>query len=500
MNTVFSKTIPGFVQAGLTTLLFFISLSACSQVYYPEWESLDKHPVNDWYENARFGIRINWGVFSVPAYMPFEVDESGYIRKEGALSEAYVPDLLFGSEERSTWHRNTYGNEFTYFDFGDLFRAELFDPGDWSELLSESGARYVVLPAKSADAYTMWPATSKYSTGWNSGEKGPGVDFCAVLSEALREAGLKTGFYYSLREYWSTLPPNQRPGDQPQEGYYVPLSIWQKYHIPGKEYQGHIHSHIQELVKEYRPDLLWFDGEWDYPEEKLGMKSLLAGIYNENPDIVVNDRLARGTAGLHGDFQVIRDQDILDFQALKALSGKVWEKSVNISYSGAYNRGEGLVDYKDADELIEELVRVISAGGNFLLTIGPSADGRIPLVTEQRLRKIGAWMKKNGEAVYGSQAWKPFLPVKTVNPRAGSDIFFTQKGEDLYVFLLNWKINVVSLRETGVKKGAMAYHLGSGDPVEVKVKSGNVVIELPPERQEAVTVIRIESAFTVEEK
>ena len=482
-------------------LLLISSLTLLNaQDYEPEWNSLDKRPVPGWFSDAKFGIFIHWGLYSVPAYRPFNEDEDGNLKKEGTYAEWYVPDVMYSPLKNDHWHAETYGKDFSYFDFLPMFRAELFDPAEWASLFKEAGARYVILTAKHCEGFSMWPSEEKYASGWNVGEAGPKRDLLGELSAAVRAKGLKMGYYYAFMEYWTTETDSWPQNEAERTGYYVPYEVWQEHHIPQDEYVERLHFQVKELIDIYKPDILWTDAEWDYTEEEILSRELLAWIYNNAPNkesIVVNDRWARGTRGKHGGYYTTE----YGHGSENIKPGHPWEECRGIGYSFGYNRAEQLEDYKTSKELIELLVKTVSDGGNLLLNVGPRADGTIPLIMQQRLKEIGTWMEKNGEAIYGTDPWIPQLPIKTVNPKAGDDILFTQKGEDLYVFLLNWNIDALSLKEVGVQKDATAYHLGSNQELDIKVrKSGVVFKELPHNREEPVTVLRIEGAWAGDEK
>jgi alpha-L-fucosidase len=483
-------------------LLIFLSFAfsiTFSQEYEPSWESLDKREVPEWFSDAKFGIFIHWGLYSVPAYRPFEMTSGGYPKKEGTYAEWYVPDVMYSPQKNDSWHEKTYGENFSYFDFLPMFRAELFDPSGWAELFKESGARYVVLTAKHSEGFAMWPSKEPHSKGWNAGEVGPRRDLAGELAQAVRKEGLRMGFYYSFLEYWTTQTEVWPANQNIRTGYYVPEEMWEKYHIPRDEYTDRLHFQVKELINTYEPDVLWTDAEWDYTEDEIRSPELLAWIYNNAPNkenIVVNDRWAKGTRGEHGGFYTTEYGE--GSENIKP--GHPWEECQGIGYSFGYNRAEKLEDYKSTEELLELLVTTVANGGNLLLNVGPKADGTIPLIMQMRLREMGRWMKNNGEAIYGTDPWSPVLPLKTVNPKAGDDILFTTKGEDLYVFLMNWNVDAVSLKEIGVHKDAAAYHLGSGKEVDIKVKRGGAIIEeLPSDRKEPITVVRIEGAWATED-
>lgn len=475
-------------------LIFILALGLHlnAQEYQPNWESLDSREVPEWFSDARFGIFVHWGLYSVPSYRPFPLDEYGYPVKKGTYAEWYVPDVLYNPEKANYFHQKAYGENFSYFDFLPMFRAELFQPEEWADLFKKSGAQYVVLTSKHSDGYALWPSKEKYSTGWNTGTTGPKRDIVGELTEAVKSKGMKMGLYYSFLEYWTTETTSWPENESKRTGYYIPKEVWGKYHIPKEDFTHRIHFQIKELLNTYEPDILWTDGEWDYKEEDLKSRELLAWIYNEAPNkdvIAVNDRWAIGSRGKHGGFYTTEYGE--GSENIK--KGHAWEECRGIGYSFGYNRAEQLEDYKSADELIEILAKTTASGGNFLLNVGPAADGRIPLIMKDRLQKIGKWMKINGEAIYETRPYFPESDMWTVNPRAGEDLLFTSRGDYIYVFLCNWKLDYVNLKNFQIGQYSKAIHLGSKQEVDIKFHKSSLVLELPAERNESVSIIRIEN-------
>src|SRR5690606_29786176 len=172
-----------------TTFLFGQSVA---QEYRPEWSSLNQRKTPEWWSDAKFGIFVHWGLYSVPAYAPVDEVEGVYAK----YAEHYYMRLLEGDKLFTDYHKKHYGEDFSYEDFVPLFKAEHFDPDKWAELFKKSGAGYVVLTSKHHDGYSLWP--SEHSPGWNSVETGPKRDIIQELSTSVRNAGLRMGLYYSL--------------------------------------------------------------------------------------------------------------------------------------------------------------------------------------------------------------------------------------------------------------------------------------------------------------
>jgi alpha-L-fucosidase len=249
--------------------------SRVSGQYAPDWESLDRRPNPQWWDDAKFGIFIHWGVYSVPAFS-----------KVGEYSEWYWHALRSGKPDYVAFHNRVYGDDFTYADFVPLFRAEFFDSNQWASLFKRSGAKYVVLTSKHHDGYTLWPsqhADQAWGRAWNSVETGPQRDLVEDLSKAVRDAGLKMGLYYSLYEWFNPL-------------YKTDANLLvQKHYIP----------QFKDVVTRYKPAVIFADGEWEHPSKAWKSEEVLAWLFNESPvkdEVVVNDRWGKETRHKHGGY------------------------------------------------------------------------------------------------------------------------------------------------------------------------------------------------------
>ncbi len=336
--------------------------------YEPTWESLNTRPTPPWFNEARFGIFIHWGVYAVPAW-------SG----KGTYAEWYWQWMNDPNNEVHAFHRKTYGEDFKYQDFAPRFQAELFNPQAWAELFKRSGAKYVVLTSKHHDGFCLWPSAESWN--WNSVDVGPHRDLCGDLAEAVRAAGLKMGFYYSLYEW------------------YHPLYLTDRERFV----REHMIPQFKDLVTRYKPSLIFADGEWEHPDTLWRSTELLAWLYNEAgiEDVVVNDRWGKDLRSKCGDYYTTE----YGKYAQKEMSGAhPWEENRGIGGSYGFNRNEDAEDYRTGRELVRLLIDTASRGGNLLLNVGPTADGRIPVVMQERLLHIGRWLETNGEAIYGTQA------------------------------------------------------------------------------------------------
>ena len=349
-------------------ILFCISILS-AQTYKPNWESLDSRPTPQWYKDAKFGIFIHWGLYSVPAWGP-----------KGSYAEWYLNGINHGDTLRLAYHKEKFGEKFPYRDFANMFKTEKYNPDDWADLFKQSGAKYVVLTSKHHDGFCLWP--NPQSNGYNSVESAAKRDLLGDLTNSVRSAGIKMGFYYSLYEWDNPL----YPADVKK---YV-----DNYMLP----------QFKDVVQRYEPSIIFSDGEWDRSSDQWRSEEFLSWLYNESnapKDVVVNDRWGSDTRFTHGGYYST-EYDPNSGSLNEQFIERGWEECRGIGMSFGYNQNEGPEDYMTSEALIRLLVDIVSRGGNLLLNIGPKSDGTIPKIMSDRLLDIGSWLSNNGEAIYGT--------------------------------------------------------------------------------------------------
>lgn len=463
--------------------MLFCATVLSAQTYKPNWESIDSRPVPTWFTDAKFGIFIHWGVYSVPSYAPV-------IPGKLAYSEWYWNAITEGQKSKENpvnagsweYHKRMYGADYDYKDFAPQFRAELFDPEHWADVFQRSGAKYVALTSKHHEGFAMWPskeASKSWGRPWNSVEIGPKRDLLGDLTNAVRAKGLKAGIYFSLYEWYNPLWLTDKPR-------YV---------------AEHMTPQFKDVVTRYKPSIIFSDGEWELPSSEWHSAELLAWLYNESPvkdEVIVNDRWGKETRHKHGGYWTT------EYTPGMADSNRAWEESRGMGFSYGYNRAERLDHYHSGRELVILLTDLVSRGGNLLLDIGPAADGTIPVVMEERLLQIGSWLKVNGDAIYGTKPWKSTrqwsegevpkidynaefntnydvtrLTEKPAAGKAGIQAFFTTKGSDLYAILPRWPGSQFTVKEMDGAKLKSVTLLGATTALKFKSQGNTVTVEMP---------------------
>lgn len=406
-------------------LFFYLNSKITAQTYKADWASIDSRPIPAWFTDAKFGIFIHWGVFSVPSWGP--TDASVYDK----YAEWYWNKL---TDKKSSVHKNfvefhnkTYGKDYKYQEFARNFNCEMFDPSDWARMIKGSGAKYVVLTSKHHEGFTLWP--SKESPDWNAMDTGPHRDLAGDLIAAVRGAGLRMGYYYSLYEWYNPLYKSD----------------------VNKYVNDHMIPQMKDLVNRYKPDILWTDGEWEHPSDVWRSTTFLAWLYNESPvkkDIVVNDRWGKETRSKHGGIYTT-EYDLIHDGIMTGTIDHPWEECRGIGGSFGYNRNENLESYSTSEALVHILIDKVSRGGNLLLNIGPTSDGRIPVIQQQRLKDMGDWLAVNGEAIYGTTVWKD-AAIATI-----PGVYFTRKDKDLYVICTKFPESTLTIKGIRSEKVSM---------------------------------------------
>ncbi|KAI0987460.1 hypothetical protein GJ496_005501 [Pomphorhynchus laevis] len=368
-----------------------ICLSTYYCKYTADWDSLDSRPLPSWYGEAKIGIFIHWGLYSVPA---FHSEWFWYYWKAE------------GRPEFDEFVRKTYGDNFKYADFAPMFKASRFNSSYWADLFADSGAKYVVLTSKHHEGFALWP--SNYSWMWNSVDVGPHIDIVGALSKATRTRDIKFGVYYSLYEWFNP--------------WYM-CDTCQDFEFGEKK----AFNELKHLVETYTPDVIWSDGDWEKNDTYWKSKEFLAYLYNDSPvkdTVVVNDRWGIGTYCTHGGFWNCEDHYIPN----STLNHK-WENAFSLDKkSWGYRADIKSNEVMSIEDLIKETVISVSMNGNVLINVGPSSEGIIPAIMEDRLRSLGAWLKINGRAIYNSR-----IVSFSSNDCLQRNSWFTRTNQSLYI-------------------------------------------------------------------
>lgn len=463
------------LQLLIVPFLIFGQLFA-QKKYEANWKSIDSRPIPEWYADAKFGIFIHWGPYSVPAFS-----------KVGEYSEWYWMNLVNpervknGYNETNEFHKKVYGANFTYPDFVPMLTATMFNANQWAGIFEKSGAKYVVLTSKHHDGYCLWPSTEankSWGRPWNSTNSGPMRDLLGELTTAVRKTDVKMGIYYSLYEWFNPL-------------YTSNANLFvAKHMIP----------QFKDVVQKYSPSIIFTDGEWDYQDTTWRSTEVLSWLYNESvckDEVVINDRWGNETRHKHGGYYTT------EYGSGMPNADRAWEENRGMAHSFGYSITENIEDYNSTQQLLYMLIDIVSRGGNFLLDIGPTADGRIPVIMQERLVDMGKWMKVNGEAIYGTSCWKStcqwtkgkieepergrykakYDVIKlTVSPEQGmatKEIFFTQKKDILYGVCPVYPKGELVVKDVKLRSDAKIEMLGYAKPLKWKQQGANVVITVP---------------------
>ncbi|XP_046582111.1 alpha-L-fucosidase-like [Haliotis rubra] len=412
--------------------------------YDPTWESLDSRPLPTWYDEAKIGVFVSWGVFSVPSFG----NEWFWEGWQGDKNPKYVQYM-----------QDNYKPDFTYAAFASDFTAEFYDAEAWAELFAASGAKYIVFITKHHGGFCNW--ATNVSFNWNSMMVGPKRDLVGEMSQALRsKTDLRLGLYHSLFEWFNPLYLQDKANN------YTTTRFAKEKTIP----------ELYELVNTYKPDIVWSDGDWEATDNYWGSREFLAWLYNDSPVkeiVVTNDRWGDGDHCEHGGFLTCHDR-----YNPGVLQPRKWEDAMTIDKkSWGFRREAVLDDFLTMDEIIAVLAETVSCGGNLLINVGPTKYGMISPIYEERLRQMGEWLKLNGEAIYSSKPW--VAQNDTVTP----GVWYTQKGGTVYAIVLNWPqpgqlILGSALPKTGMKVSLLGYTEGSFSWQNASPKG--ISITIPP--------------------
>ena len=417
-----------------------------------------------WWREARFGMFIHWGLYAVPAG-EYKGQRSTRIG-EWIMEWANIPRA-------------------DYEQFASQFNPLKFNAAEWVRLAKAAGMKYIVITSKHHDGFSMFQSdVSNYdivdSTPYRK-------DPIKALALEAKKQGLKFCFYYSILDWHYPAAYVEAPGKNPTAGNRTTRMR------PGgkEEYVKYMKAQLLELITKYDPAVLWFDGEWqDWWTEADG-QDLYKYVRGLKPDIIINNRVGKGRQGMQGMNKTDREYSG-DFgtpeQQIPAngLPGVDWESCMTMNTTWGYKFYDD--QWKSTETIVRNLIDIASKGGNYLLNVGPTAEGVIPQPSVERLRAVGEWMKANGAAIYGTTA-SPFANQLSFG-RA------TRKAGRVYLHVFDWPTNGSLQVPSWGAKVSKAYLLN--DPkrrLKFDQQSNSVTIQLPESAPDRIaTVIVLDTA------
>jgi alpha-L-fucosidase len=416
-----------------------------------------------WWRESRFGMFIHWGVYAVPAgeYQGKRSDHTG----EWIMESANIP--------RAEYEKLTA-----------RFNPVRFDAAEWVRIAKNAGMKYIVITSKHHDGFSMFDSRiSNYDIVDSTPYK---RDPIRALADEARKQGLKFCFYYSIMDWHHPSQLADEPGKDPTAG------AGKTKLRPGskEQYVAYMKEQLRELIRSYDPAVLWFDGEWmDWWTEADG-KDLYRYIRDMKPDIVINNRVGKGRKGMEGlnkgDQEYAGDFGTPEQQIPpRGLPGVDWESCMTMNDTWGYKSYDD--NWKSTSTLVRNLIDIASKGGNYLLNVGPTAEGLIPQPSVDRLAEVGRWMRTNGEAIYGTSA-SPFA-AQLLFGRA------TSKPNRVYLHVFDWPKNgTLSVASWG-KRVRRAYLLASPrNSLKFTQTADTVTVEAPQSATDPIaTVVVLET-------
>ena len=448
------------IRLGLT-LAVFIFLYSCKEnnynkveetkaLNYLEESKSDFDERMSWWRDAKFGLFIHWGPYAVPAgiYKGEEIEGIG----EWIMDKGHIPIK-------------------EYEKFAKQFNPENFDADNWAKLMKEAGMKYVVITSKHHDGFALWD--SKVSN-YDIKDFSPyGKDILKELSQACKKYGIKFGLYHSIMDWHH---PFAQSINEPNYDVLKNDTIRSNPNFP-KYVEEYLKVQLKELIDNYDPEIIWFDGEWipDFTHEQG--KDLYQYLRSLKPSIIINNRVDKGRQGYmgmnDGKLDYAGDFGTPEQEILQTTSSMDWESCMTMNNTWGFKKNDH--DWKSVKTLIDNLIDVTAKGGNYLLNVGPTANGIIPEPSVVRLKRMGKWLKVNGEAVFNTEKL-------ILNYKQGNSIRYTKKkGQNIYYAIsLEKPSGKIVLQCLNPNPDSKIYLLGAINPLEWKYnKETGLTIMVP---------------------
>ncbi len=422
-------------------ILLLTTLDAVAQKNYLQESKAERDARMEWWRDATFGMFIHWGAYAVPAgeYKGQEVKGIG----EWIMHTANIPIP-------------------EYEQFVKAFNPTAFDARAWVRTAKEAGVKYIVITSKHHDGFCLWDSkVTQYDIMDASPFK---RDILKELSDACKAEGVKLCFYHSIMDW-------HQPDAESKKDYthqHTPNPDWSRYR------DTYLKPQLAELIQKYDPAVLWFDGEW-IPEwtEDQG-RDLYNYLRSLKPNLIINNRVGKGRAGMQG---MSKYQDAAgDFgtpeqEILEGTSDADWESCMTMNDTWGFKKSDH--NWKSAETLIHNLVDIAAKGGNYLLNVGPTAEGRIPAESIDRLAEMGQWLKQNGEAIYATHSLKQYKEGDFVKYTVSKD------GKYTYAILTRNPGSSITLKQVVPRKGGTIQLLGHKGKLASTTTTEGTTISLP---------------------
>ncbi len=400
----------------------------------------------EWWRDATFGMFIHWGVYAVPA---------------GIYKEEQIPNI-------GEWIMNTAGIPIPeYEEFAKQFNPVKYDAEEWVRIARDAGMKYIVITSKHHDGFSLWDSkVSEYDVIDFAPIK---RDLLAELRDACNKYGIRLCFYHSIMDWHH---------QDAQGPHYPTYNTSEKSNPNFDNYvQNYLKPQVKELIENYSPDVLWFDGEW-IPEwtHEHGV-DMYQFVRNLKPEIIINNRVDKGRQGMQGmtktDQNYLGDFGTPEQEILEGTSSFDWESCMTMNDTWGFKSWDD--NWKSAEMLIHNLIDITAKGGNYLLNVGPTAEGLIPQPSVERLAEMGKWLEVNGEAILNTERYEQY--------KEGENTYYTVSKDNQYVYAIitAWPEGNLQLTQVIPKTDSEIHLLGYEQPLNWHIDGDMTIIEIPEE-------------------